>query len=256
MCIQEAAMPAQKTTPLTTETVQPQQCSHSHRLALLAKAPYFASLPAPDLARINVFFQEDDYSPDSPIYFAGQPATRLYMVAAGKVKLIRHTLGGQDVLLDILALGDFFGSLSILGDACYADTAQALTQVCALGIGVQEFQAILLRYPAVAVAVLQVTAQRLQAAHETIRQLSAFPVERRIAAILLALGDKLGEASEHGLLLQVPLTRQELADMAGATVETASRVVSRLEHAGLLHTGRQWIAIADVAGLAALAREN
>jgi CRP-like cAMP-binding protein len=104
--------------------------------------------------------------------------------------------------------------------------------------------------------VLQVTAQRLQAAQETIRQLSAYPVERRIASILLSLGQKLGEPSEHGLLLQVPLTRQELADMAGATVETASRVVSRLETAGVLSTGRQWIAITDPQRLAALAQES
>jgi len=66
-------------------------------------------------------------------YFWGAPAARLYVVAAGKIKLSRHTLSGQDVVLDLLGPGDFFGSLEILGDEGYPDTAQAQTQVCVLG---------------------------------------------------------------------------------------------------------------------------
>ena len=193
--------------------------------------------------------------PIESIYYAGAAADQLFVVAAGKIKLTRHSLSGQDVLLEILAPGDFFGTLALLGDAGYPDTAEALTQVCVLRIDAQAFQAILLRYPAVAVAVLQETAARLQRAQETIRQLSAFSVERRIAAILLALGSKVGEPSTEGLLLQIPFTRQELAAMAGATVETASRVVSRLEGAGIVRSGREWIAIADQTRLAGAAEE-
>jgi CRP-like cAMP-binding protein len=108
----------------------------------------------------------------------------------------------------------------------------------------------------VSVAALQAVAQRLRSAQETIRQLSAFPVEQRVAAILLKLGAKLGEAHGQELLLQVPLTRQDLAGMAGATVETTSRIVSRLEAAGVVRTGRQWIAIVDPEQLATLAQEG
>jgi CRP-like cAMP-binding protein len=98
-------------------------------------------------------------------------------------------------------------------------------------------------------------AERLQTAHETIRQLSAFPVERRIASVLLKLSEKLGEAHDEGLLIQVPLARQDLADMAGTTVESASRVMSQFQKQGLIRSGRQWVAITDLAGLAAAAPE-
>lgn len=249
-------MQGRKHNPLRVERIEPQQCSSSRRLEVLGKTRFFAQLTESDLAQVDQFFHEEGFSAGEAVYFAGDPARRLYVLAAGKLKLTRHSLSGQDVLLAILGPGEFFGSLSLLGDPTYPDTAQAQTEVCALGIGVQELQTILLKYPPVAIAVLQETAQRLQAAHETIRQLSAFPVERRIASILLALGQKLGEASDQGLLIQVPLSRQELAEMAGATVETASRVMSKLEQSGIVRTGRQWVALADEKRLAALAQES
>jgi CRP-like cAMP-binding protein len=249
-------MSERRTTPLTPEIAEPHLCSVHTRLDVLRKVPFFASLDPNALRQVNTLFREVGYDSGAPIYFAGDPAARLYVVASGKVKISRHTLSGQDVVLDILASGDFFGSLAILGDATYPDTAQAQTGVCVLGIDAHDFQQILLRYPEVAVAVLQVTAQRLQDAHETIRQLSAFPVERRIAAVLLKLAEKLGEASAEGLLIQVPLARQELADMAGTTVESASRVMSQFQKQGLIRSGRQWVAIADLAGLTAAAREQ
>ena len=249
-------MPTRKGSPVKQEDVQPHQCSIGRRLEILRSTPFFAGLRHEDLAAVNTAFREVSYAASESIYYAGDTADHLFVVAAGKIKLTRHNLSGQDVLLEILAAGDFFGTLALLGDALYPDTAEALTEVCVLRIDAQAFQAILLRYPAVAVAVLQEMAARLQRAHETIRQLSAFPVERRIASILLALGSKVGEPSAEGLLLQIPFTRQELAAMAGATVETASRVVSKLEGAGIVRSGREWIAIADENRLAALAEEK
>ncbi len=249
-------MSERRTTPLTAETVEPHQCSIDTRLRVLRRVPFFVSLDDAALAQVNRLFREQGYAAGDPIYFTGDTADRLYVVAAGKVKVSRHTLSGQDVVLDILAPGDFFGSLAILGDVVYPDTTQAQTRVCVLGIQAQDFQQVLVQYPAVALAVLQVTAQRLQTAHETIRQLSAFPVERRIAAVLVKLGEKLGEPSAEGLLIQVPLARQELADMAGTTVESASRVISHFQKQGLIRSGRQWIAIADLPRLAAAAHEQ
>jgi CRP-like cAMP-binding protein len=248
-------MPTRRTIPLSAEDIQPHLCSEQTRLAVLRKGPFFAALTPGELAKVNVLFREEGYSPGAPVYFSGDPTARLYVVAQGKVKLSRHTLTGQDVILDILAPGDFFGSLAILGDAHYPDTAQAQTRLCVLGIDGPSFQSILLQYPSVALAVLQATTQRLQTAHETIRQLSAYPVERRIAAVLLKLAAKLGEATLEGLLIQTPLTRQEVADMTGATLETASRVLSQWQKEGLIRSGRGWIAIADADQLAALARE-
>lgn len=231
-------------------------CSVEVRLDILRRVPYFAGLPAADMERVNQRFREQGFTPGETITFAGDPATHLYVVAAGKIKLLRHTLAGQDVLLDILTEGEFFGSLALLGDDIYPDSAQAQTPVCTLAISAEDFRAILSAYPSVALAVVDIMATRLRAAHETIRQLSAHSAEQRIAYTLLKLVDKLGEPDEVGLLIQMPLSREDLAAMTGATPETASRILSQLHKDGVIATGRQWIAVSDRDALAAIAEEN
>lgn len=245
-----------RSTPLKPEIIEPHMCTIHSRLDILSRVPFFAGLSGEAVAEVNQLFHDYGYEPGQPVYYAGDPATRLYVVAVGKVKLLQHSLSGQDVLLDILTPGEFFGSLSVLGNETYPDTALAQTMSCILAIAAADFLAILRRYPTVTVTALETVARRLQAAHEMIRQLSAHSVEHRIAAALLKLAEKLGQPQPEGLLIQMPLSRQDLAEMTGTTVETASRVMSQFQKEGLIHTGRQWVAIADQPGLAAIIAET
>jgi CRP-like cAMP-binding protein len=247
-------MKRQRSTPLKLETIEPQMCSVHTRYKVLSQVPFFRMLSAQDISEINKLFQEQGYRPGQPIYFAGDPAARLYIVAVGKVKLLRHTTSGQDVVLDILIPGEFFGTLSVLGQAEYPETAQAQTDCCILGIDAADFQTILRRHPPVTLTALEIIGQRLKAAHETIQQLSAYPVEKRIAFTLLKLADKVGQRQVEGLLLQIPLSRQDIAEMTGTTLETASRVMSQFQKDDLIRTGRQWVAITHYAELAALVK--
>lgn len=242
--------------PIDTRTFDPEMCSVDLRLTILSHVSFFSHLPALDIATINRSFQEKGFQPEQSIYCAGDPAERLYVVAAGRVKLLRHTLNGKDVLLDILTPGEFFGSLSVLGEEDYSDTAQAQTTTCALGIGTAAFRTVLETYPSVSLKVLDIVATRLKAAQEQVRQFSAFSVEKRIAYALLKLANKLGQPSEMGLLIQVPLGRDALAELTGTTTETASRVISQFQRDGLIRTGRQWVAISDREKLQGLIDES
>lgn len=234
-----------RNTPLKPETIEPQSCSTAGRLEILRNIPFFAGLSAADLHDINRLYVSQGYAPGETIYFAGDPATRLYVIAAGKVKVIRHSLGGQEVMLDILSTGECFGNLAVLGRETHLDTAQAQTTTCVLTISGDDFQTILLRYPHVALAALRITAARLKDAQDMIQQLSAHPAEQRIAAMLLKLSEKVGEPQKDGVLIQMPLSRQDLADLTGTTPETASRVMSQFRQAKLIRTGRQWVSILD-----------
>jgi CRP-like cAMP-binding protein len=248
-------MASRRHSPLEPEPIAPHMCSVELRLDILRRVSFFSGVAAEDIAAINGRFHERGYATGERIYMAGDSAARLYIVAVGKVKVTRHTLAGQDVVLGILASGELFGALSALGDAEYPDTTQALTPCCVLEIAAEDFQAILRGYPTVALAALDIVARRLQAAHEQIRQLSAEPAASRVAAALLALGRKLGEPHEGALLIEMPLSREDLAAMTGATVETVSRIMSKLRAEGVIRSGRQWVAIADADRLAALVGE-
>ncbi|NLX09588.1 MAG: Crp/Fnr family transcriptional regulator [Chloroflexi bacterium] len=248
-------MTDRRQTPLEPEHIEPQMCTIDLRLSILHQLPFFQGLSHDAIAAINPLFRELGFEAGETIYFTGDPATRLYVVAAGKVKLLRHAPGGQEVLLDLLVPGDFFGSLPVLGQDTHADTAQAHTMCCALTITGADFQGILQQYPAVSLALLEIVSGRLRAAHEAIHQLSAAPVESRLAATLLKLADKLGEQRQNDVLIQLPLSRQDLADMTGATVETVSRIMSQLRKQKVIRSGRGWVAIADREALAALVEQ-
>lgn len=249
-------MTGKRKTPLETEEITPEMCSADTRLRSLGQVPFFSTLKPAELVEINRLFKEQGFEPDETIYFEGDPAEHLYVVAAGKVKLMRHTRSGKDVLLDLLEPGEYFGSLSPLPDETYTETAQARTTVCSLRIGKETFRSILANRPGIALRVLEITAGRLQAAHERVRQLSAFPVEHRIAFTLLTLAEKFGQPQKGRLLIQTPLSRDDLAEMTGTTTESASRAISQLQKAGLIETGRQWVAITDRAGLEAILEEE
>jgi CRP-like cAMP-binding protein len=231
-------------------------CSHDVQCAMLRRAPFFAALSPAEIEEVHGLAWVQGYVADEFIYMAGAPATRLYIIAAGKVKVLQPFLSGQDVVLDILVGGEFFGGLSLLGDETYTETAQTLTSCCILEIPAETFQEILRQYPSVALKTLELVGNRLKNAHKSIHQLSARPVEARIAALLLYLATKLGEEQEGGMLLQVPLSRQDLAAMTGTTTESASRAMSQFKKQGLVRTGRQWVAVIDRAGLHEIAERD
>lgn len=244
-------------TPLQTDFTEAHLCSVDVRLAILGKVPFFQDLSQADLAVINHYFREVGFAANEPVCYAGDPAENLFIVADGRVKLMHDTQAGKEVVLDLLTLGEFFGSLSVLGEDVYPDTAVAQTQVCILTINKEAFVQILTRYPSVSLKVLGIMSERLRAAHERLERLSAGTVEERIAHVLLRLGDKFGEKKRGvGLLIQAPLTRDDLAAMTGTTTETASRVMSQFQKDGLIQSGRGWVAISNRKGLQSIASEE
>lgn len=242
--------------PVEVEIVPAASCSIDLRLEILAALPFFATLSPEAVAAANERFREHGFSAGELITFSGEPAAFLYVVASGQVKLLHHTPGGKDVLLDVLTPGEFFGNLSAQDNAAYTETAVAQTDVCVLAVATRAFRAILEEHPAAALAVLDLTASRLQGAQDRVRQLSAYSVEQRIAATLLRLAEKLGDEREVGWLIQTPLSREDLAQMTGTTPESASRVMSQMQKEGLISSGRQWVAITDRPALAALAEDG
>lgn len=249
-------MSSRRKSPLNTISTEPQYCSTDLRLKILSRLPFFAGLPPHAIQGINQHFVEIGYQPGERIYSAGDPAERLFVVAEGKVKLYQHALNGRSVLLDILTSGEFFGNLATLGVSEYVDAAQAQTASCVLSIRSDAFRQILNEHPELAMKALAVMSDRLNAANQRVLQLSAMSAEKRIAATLLKLGDKLGRRNELGCLIDVPLSRDDMAEMTGATTETVSRVMSQLQTSQIITSGRQWVAITNQEKLSALAGEE
>lgn len=207
--------------------------------------PFFRELPPEELTVINEWFRANHIEKDEPVYLQGEGANQLYVVVHGAVKLMHHTTGGKDILLDLLKPGEYFGGLSILGDDEYSETGYAQMTSCVLSIGENDFEQVLYSYPKVAVRLIKITSQRLKLARERIRQFTTWPVELRIISVLLMMAEKFGEDRKDGVLIQVPLTRKDLADMTGSSSETVSRIMRNFQDEGLIRSGRGWVAIID-----------
>lgn len=249
-------MSPRRKSPVQTVTTEPHFCSIDLRLKILGRLPFFDGVTGAALEEINKLFVEVGCQPGEVLYHAGDPAARLYVVAEGKIKLMQHTADGRSVLLDLLASGDFFGPLALSGPAVYAETAQAQTAGCMLRIALDDFRALLAEHPELALKALAVMAERLAASHQRVLQLSAMPVEQRIAFTLLRLAEKLGREQDGGILIDTPLSRDDLADMTGTTPETVSRVISRLQAGGAVTSGRQWLAVTDRTKLRQIAENS
>lgn len=242
-----------RTTPLAHGCEAPHSCPRPLRLDVLAHAPYFASLSREEIAGIDQRMHVRGYVAGELIYRSGEPATHLFILATGRVKVLRPSLQGGDVLVDVITPGALFGSVAALGDSIYPDTAEALTVGCALRISASDFRQVLRQHASVALAVLDDVAARLEDAHRSVRRLSGGTVEQRVAATLLTLASKLGEPRGDTVLIQLPLSRADLAAMTGTTTESVSRTLSDLRRRGVIDTGRRWTAITDRAALTAAA---
>jgi CRP-like cAMP-binding protein len=231
--------------PVRQEWVDSEVCSLDYRLKIIGRLPFFRHLPPDAIVEINRLFEDWDVVGEQAIYYEGDAAENLYLIASGKVKLMRFGLSGREVLLDILQAGEYFGNLTIVSGQGYTETAVAQTHCCILQISAHHFEKILNRYPEITLKVLKAVGQRLEESHELIKQLSVYTVEQRISATLLRMAKKLGEQKQTGMLIQIPFSRQDLAAMTGATAETVSRVMSRLSSEGMISTGRKWVIIND-----------
>lgn len=251
---------ARRHSPVAPVRVEPHRCTALEKRRLLGATPFFAALDDDRLDEVAALFTQRNFDAGETIHHAGDPAERLSIVVAGQVKISRPTPDGQDVLLALLGAHEHFGSLLELGDATYRDDAVAHTDCCVLSTDAESFHSLLGRFPSVANAALALVAARLREAQATIEQLSTYPVPRRVAATLLALADRLGAAARSGegdetgeVLIDATLSRQDLADMTGATVETVSRVLSDFRRRGWIDSGRQWVSVRDRASLETIA---
>lgn len=249
-------MKSRRKSPVNLVTTEPHQCSIDLRLRILGRLPFFAGLPPKALEGINQRFIEVGIQPGERLYTVGDPAERLFVMAEGKVKILQHAADGRDVLLEILTTGDFFGNLAALGAASYHDSAEGQSPGCVLSIASDAFRQILDEHPELALKALDVMAARLQEANQRVLQLSSLPVEKRLAQTLQKLAHKLGRRKEAMLLIDVPLSRDDLAGMTSTTPETVSRVLSQMQSEGIIESGRQWVGIRDLQALEALAEPD
>ncbi len=245
------------TTYRPVERDQNRETLPADKLKVVRTVPLFSTLPERDWAAVADLLGERCFSKDEYIFFEGDPPEALYIVWAGRVKLLRHSLEGRDVVLDVIGPNRMFGETAVFEGAPYEFTAQTMESTTLISIARQDFLALLRRFPLLSLAVIAELGRRLRAASDLVHSLASERVERRIARVLLKMADVAGKPNDGGgMLIDVTLTRQDVADMAGTTVETAIRTMSRLRRRGVIDTKRGRVVILDQDQLQAVAEDR
>lgn len=188
-------------------------------------------------------------------FFQGDAAETLYVLIEGRVKLLQLTLDGQQVILRMAAPWTMIGVIAVAPKAQYPVTAETIEDCLALGWTREAMAGLVNRYPVVAQNAMQLMAAHVREFQDRFREMATERVERRLARALLRLASQVGKKIETGIELQMPISRQDLAEMSGTTLFSASRLVSEWERRGLVRTGRERITITNPHGLVMIAED-
>ncbi len=171
------------------------------------------------------------------------------VIHKGFVQMVRTSPNGIETTIEVIGPRQCFGLLGTVDNEGCPLRAEAMTDVSFLRVPKAHFKAIFETSPVMKDVLMKKTINRLRSAHGLLSLLAGGRVEQRVAAILLTLAKSYGEEREEGIWLSIPITRQELAQMSGTTVETTIRTMSKWQKEGVVRTDDHHITLQDLDAL-------
>lgn len=221
---------------------------------IISKLPLFAGLPLKEQISVAKWFVTRRYKRGEALFHEGEKVSHLAFVYQGKLKLMKHTPQGKDVILDIAMPYEAINLETVWGDGMQFASAFALEDTSIALVERQVVRRLAESFPVMQKAALDILAVRSMHQLDLITELSVAKVDSRIAATLLRLGTKLGQNEQSGAIrIDVHLSRQDIADLSGTTIESAIRALSRFGKENLIATTKDRILISDRESLADIA---
>lgn len=215
----------------------------------LRSVTLFRGLAGDDLARVAAVSREKLYERGDWIFSEGDDSEFFYAITAGRVKVFKTTPSGKDLILEIFGSGDPLGAVAVYEMRPFPASAVALEATACLLIPRQAFFALLEAHPSLVRGLLVGLTHRLVELTRRLAELTGGRIETRFARLFLKLAGELGRAERGGTFIPLPLTRRELADLTGTTIETCIRIMSRWGKEGVVTTERTGFVVSDRAAL-------
>lgn len=209
----------------------------------LGKSAVFSCLKNDELKAISSLFDTLSFKNNETIFSEGDASDKFYILAEGNVKILKHTMMGKDIILEIMSPGDIFGGVAVLDNKPFPASANAMKSTSVIKISRQNLLKIMEEYPMLMPEIVGYFSDKLRDAHEMLKNIATERVERRIAALLLKLSEKVGIDDEGYRKINFPLTRQEISEMVGTTVETCIRTMSKFQKSGMIKSSEGKISL-------------
>ena len=218
----------------------------------IKKVSIFNALSDTDTKEISHYLVPETFAKKEFIFSEGDPSDWLFIVKKGKVKITKLSHEGKELILEVVSPNEIFGGIAVVRGFPYPANAVAMEDSEILKMSRKNFLSIMDRFPNLMYCMAMNIGDRIKDTHETLKNIALEKVESRIASLLIKLSDKAGEKVSEGFAINMKLTKQDIAEMVGTTVETSIRTMSKLTKAGLVAVKSGKIIIKDLAKLKSL----
>lgn len=229
--------------------------THPPDHSIFGKVELFQGIDADTLDEVLRGAARRRFAKGVSVFEQGEPGKACHVLIDGRLKVSQITPDGQQVVVHFIGPGEMFGCVPTVIGGDYPGTATAVTECQALAWEAKTMAGLMERHPRIALNALATVGRRFHALQARYRELATERVERRIARAILRLARQAGRRVENGVLIDFPLSRQDIAEMTGATLHTVSRILSAWEQQGLVESGRQRITIRRPHGLVSIAED-
>lgn len=223
--------------------------------AVLRETTVFKKLSPEDRATVARAASVRVYGKGDTIFEQDTPSDAFYTIASGRVKIFKLLPTGKDMILEVFGAGDPLGAIAAYDGRPFPASAVALEDTTCVVIPRQTFFALLEAHPSLVRGLMLGMTVRMVELTNRLAELSGSRIEPRFARLFLKLAADMGRAERGGMFVPLLLSRQELADMTGTTIETAIRIMSRWGKQGVVHTDKDGFVVIDRARLDAIAAE-
>ncbi len=217
----------------------------------LAKVPIFSGLAEGELSFLAQKAVPRHYSTGECVFSEGAPCAGLYVVESGHVRIFKSSANGREQVLSIDGPGSSIAEFPVFDGGNYPASVTAIDDATLLFVSKQDFQALCLAHPQVALKVLRVVGARLRRLIGIIEELSFTTVRHRLASFLLRLAQTQGKRTAAGVEFTLSVSNQELASQIGTVRELVSRNLSRLQSEGMLNIDGRTVTICNLKALEA-----
>jgi CRP-like cAMP-binding protein len=212
--------------------------------------PLLAGIRPADRAALEPLCRIREYEKGDTVFREAEPADRIYFVVEGRVKIVKAT-GSRDLILEILDAGEPVGAVAAFERRAFPATAIAMERSSLLSIPEREFFQLLETRPEMTRSLLGGLTMRLMMMNKRLADMTG-SVEVRAARLFLTLSERMGVPRGEQAFIPLPLSRQELADLLGTTLETAIRLMSRWQKENVVLTERDGFLVAKAESLRAV----
>lgn len=223
-------------------------------VTLFTDLPPFVGMPEPEIQSLLEKARQVRLAKDQMAFCQEDEAHAFFLLLDGYIRVIRTTPDGDQVIVRYISSGELFGIAQALGRDTYPADAVAAVDCVVLAWPNMIWGEVTEKHPSFASNTYKTVGSRLQDAVDTIVEMATAKVEQRVANAIVKLVAQTGKKTEEGILIDMPLTRQDVSEMTGTTLHTVSRLMSAWEEQGWVKSGRKRVVVIDGHKLAMLAR--